>query len=281
MVRSRPLRLSLLLIVALVTASGIGFLVVDARAPASAPATPPPGRLRVVTYNIRAGLGGLDDVASDLASLTPDLVALQEVERNIPRSRSRDQAGFLGRELGFEWAFAGSFPVEEGEHGIAILSRFPILESEVLRLPQGRGRWPRVALKVRVQTPDGPVRFVCVHLARPRGWPLSNTRARLVQIDALLASLEGDALPVVLAGDFNSLPVSAEAWKLSRQLTPAWNPWRDGWATSFPLEAIGWRAGSVKIDHVFHDDQWDNHGTWVAPKGASDHRAVISDLSLK
>jgi len=261
-----------------VVAAAVG-LVVHFRTPKVWPERPPEGRLRVATYNIRAALGGLDRIADDLRPLNADLIALQEVERGIHRQRSLDQAGHLATALGMESAFAGSFPVEQGEHGIAVLSRYPILDTEILRLPRGNGRWPRVALKVRVEAPGGPLLFVALHLARPWFWPFSNTRARLAQIGALLDSLEGEPLPVIVAGDFNSLPFSAEAFRIGGELQPTWKPWRDGWATSFSLDSIGWPLGSIKIDHILHDRHWQDHGTWVAPRGASDHQPVISDLS--
>jgi len=257
---------------------GIVLLAVLFRVPDPLPPAPSPGEIRVVTYNIRAGLGGLDAVADDLRRLAPDVVALQEVERGVRRSREVDQARGLGEALGMQHAFAGSFQVEQGEHGIALLSRFPLSEVEVVRLPQGTGRWPRVALKARVDAPQGAFRIVCVHLARPWGWPLSNIGARLAQIRRIRESLAGDELPAVVAGDFNSFPISLEGIAMSRVLRNAWNPWRDGWATSFSLEAVGWPGGGIKIDHVFHDPAWESRGNWVARPGASDHRAVIADL---
>lgn len=242
---------------------------------------PPPSAdgVRVVTYNIRAGLDGLDHVAEDLRALRPDLVALQEVERGIARSRSEDQAGHLGAALDLHSAFAGSFEVDGGEHGIAILSRWPILRSEILELPRGAGRWSRVALIAHVETPHGVVCFTCIHLARPWGWPFSNTTTRLQQIDALRERLRHEDAPRLVAGDFNSFPVSLEGWALTRDLDHAWSPWRDGWGLSFPLKAIG-LVGAVKIDHILHGPRWSSRGTWVAPQGASDHRAVVADLTL-
>ncbi len=253
-------------------------IVVHLRTPSLPDHPAPEGALRIVTYNIRAGLGGLDGIAEDLQVWDADVIALQEVERGIARSRSADQPGDLGETLGRAPAFAGSFHVGGGEHGIAILSRFPISEERSIPLPQGSGKWPRVALTARIDAPTGAFRLVCVHLARPWGWPLSNTAARLAQLDALLTDLEAEELPVVLAGDFNSLPISLEALSVTRRFTTSWRPWRDGWATSFPLEAIGLPGGSVKIDHVYHDRSWKSAGHWVAPPGASDHRPVVVDL---
>ncbi|MEZ5063730.1 MAG: endonuclease/exonuclease/phosphatase family protein [bacterium] len=266
---------SVWVLVVLLIAVGVA---VSARAPDTVPPRPAPPALRVVTYNIRAGLGGMNEIAEDLRALSPDLVALQEVERGIARSRSQDQAGQIGAALGLESAFAGSFEVEHGgEHGIAILSRWPIAETETFELPRGDGRWPRVALLARIDTPEGPIRFVCVHLARPWGWPLSNTKTRLEQIHALREHLGPETLPLIFAGDLNSLPWSPEGFSLARDFEQSWHPWRDGWGTSFPLSAIGLR-GAVKIDHILHDEQWASLGSWVASPGASDHRAVVADL---
>lgn len=269
------------LVVALLVTALLAAAWIQWRSSRPWPPRPAPGHLRVATYNIRAALGGLDGIVADLEPIHADLIALQEVEHGLERPRSTDQAGHVAKALGMEEVFAGSFPVDEGdgEYGIAVLSRYPILSSEKLPLPQGKGRWPRVALKVEVDAPNGPVRFVCVHLARPFHWPLSNTVTRLGQISALLRSLEEDELPVIVAGDMNSLPYSAEGARFRLALRPAWSLWRDGWGTSFSLETIGWPGGAIKIDHVLHDGTWRSHGTWVAPGGASDHRPVFSDLS--
>jgi len=175
--------------------------------------------------------------------------------------------------------YAPSFSLEGREHGLAILSRFPLGAAETIALPQGSGRWPRVALQTRVETPCGPVRFVCVHLTRPWRVPFSHTRDRLAQLRALFESTGADSLPLIVAGDFNSTPLSPERWLIGRHLLDTWNPWRDGWATTFPLTSIGLPAGAVKIDAVFHDRSWRSLGLWVAPRGASDHRPVVADLA--
>jgi endonuclease/exonuclease/phosphatase family metal-dependent hydrolase len=256
----------------------LASLLVHFRVPEALPPGPASNELRVVTYNIRAGLGGIERITDDLRRLSADVIALQEVERGTRRIRRADQAQTLGEALEMEHAFASSFSVESGEHGLAILSRYPIRDVESLRLPRGSARWPRVALKARIDSPHGPFLLICAHLARPFGWPISNTRARLAQIRAIFDHLQDESLPVVLAGDFNSFPVSLEGIAINRNLRHAWRFWRDGPATTFPLSALGWPAGSIKIDHIFHDRRWKSRGNWVAPQGASDHRAVIADL---
>jgi endonuclease/exonuclease/phosphatase family metal-dependent hydrolase len=254
---------------------------ISAQSTEPVPPSPRPNGLRVATYNIRAGLGGMKGVTQDLKSLSADIIALQEVERGRYGSKNIDHAASLAKELEMKYAYAPSFSLEEREHGIAVLSRFPLGEIETLQLPQGTGRWPRVALKTRIDTPEGPVRFVCVHLTRPSKMPFSHTRERMAQLRAIFESLEGDSLPPIMAGDFNSTPFSPERWIISRHLQDSWAPWRDGWALTFPLSSIGLPAGSVKIDAVYHDRTWRCGGTWVAPLGSSDHCPVVADVAPK
>lgn len=243
------------------------------------PASPPPGTLRVATYNIRAGLGGLPGIIEDLRRLSADVIAIQEAEKGIYGSREIDQARTLADSLRMEYAYAPSFSLEGREHGIAILSRFPLSEIERVALPQGSGRWPRVALTTRVAFPEAATRVVCVHLTRPVRVPFSHTRDRLAQLKAVFDAIENDSLPCIVAGDFNSTPLSPERWLISRHLADSWTPWRDGWATTFPLSSIGLPLGSVKIDAIYHERTWRSIGTWVAPPGASDHRPVVTDLA--
>jgi len=244
---------------------------------------PPPGpqSIRVATYNIRAGLGGIRGITEDLRSLSADVIAIQEVERGRFGSRKIDHAATLANALGMKYVYAPSFSLDGREHGIAVLSRFPMSDPETLELPQGTGRWPRVALKTRIETPQGPVRFICVHLTRPWKMPFSHTRERMAQLRTIFASLEGDSLPPIMAGDFNSTPFSPERWIISSHLQDSWAPWRDGWAFTFPLSSIGMPAGSVKIDAVYHDRSWRCNGTWVAPLGSSDHCPVVADVAPK
>jgi endonuclease/exonuclease/phosphatase family metal-dependent hydrolase len=252
--------------------------LIHLREPPALPAEPGPGELRLVTYNIMAGFGGLDGIVADLRALAADVVVLQEVERGVRAGRPIDHAGSLGDSLGMAYAFNASFTHRSCEHGVALLSRFPLSEVTEIRLPQGDGRWPRAALAARIDAPTGPFRLVGVHLTRPWKPPFSHTRARIAQLDTLRTVLADDPLPVVLAGDFNSLPFAPEGFRLRGHLDRAWSPWRDGWAASFSLQALGLPWAAVKIDHVYHDPAWECRGVWLAPPGASDHRALVADL---
>ncbi|MCY2995293.1 MAG: hypothetical protein NTY19_46640 [Planctomycetota bacterium] len=87
-----------------------------------------PLRIRVLTYNIQHGEGtdGKIDLARTAAvikRLTPDLAALQEVDKATTRSRGVDQAAELGKLTGMHVAFGKAMDFAGGRYGEAILSR--------------------------------------------------------------------------------------------------------------------------------------------------------------
>ncbi len=99
-----------------------------------------PVRVRVLTYNIHHGAGtdGKTDLARTAGAikrLTPDLVALQEVDKATTRSRGVDQAAELGRLTGMHFAFGKAMDFAGGQYGEAILSRYPLMEIQVHSLP--------------------------------------------------------------------------------------------------------------------------------------------------
>src|SRR5438034_4329598 len=93
-------------------------------------------RLRVMSYNLRSGNGNLAGTADAIRASAPDLVGLQEVDVHwAERSNFVDQATVLGQQLNMQvrfariYQFAGAQPQDPPrEFGVALLSRFPILE---------------------------------------------------------------------------------------------------------------------------------------------------------
>ncbi|MCA9149025.1 MAG: endonuclease/exonuclease/phosphatase family protein, partial [Planctomycetales bacterium] len=62
-------------------------------------------RIRLITYNIHKGMGGLDRryrperIVDTLRHYEPDIVFLQEVDDGVPRSRGDRQVDTLGDAL--------------------------------------------------------------------------------------------------------------------------------------------------------------------------------------
>src|SRR3954452_5872853 len=116
----------------------------------------PPIPVRLVTFNTQHAVGGdhkhdLARRAKVLQALDADVICLQEVDRHFgERSEDVDQAVLLERALDIQlaWGPAIDEPGASGQsrqYGNALLSRLPVLVSDVHRLPGGGE--PRSALR--------------------------------------------------------------------------------------------------------------------------------------
>ena len=158
--------------------------------------------LRVLSWNIHHGEGAdgkvnLDRIASAIQAQEPDVVMLQEVDNRCRRSGSVDQPAELARLTGMHQVFGKAMDFEDGEYGQMILSRFPLSDLRIHRLP-GEGE-PRIAISAVADTPLGPVSVASIHL------DYKDEARQLVQAQvASAALLEAATSPVILAGDFNA-----------------------------------------------------------------------------
>jgi endonuclease/exonuclease/phosphatase family metal-dependent hydrolase len=232
--------------------------------------------LRVVSYNIKHGLGNDDTVdlartASVVRALTPDIVGLQEVDRLATRSGKIDEARVLGESLGLHHAFGRFMDFQGGAYGMAVLSRFPITGSQEVLLPEGNE--PRVALAVAVRLPDGrPLTIVNVHF----DW-VRDDGFRFAQAQKLTEFLDALPNPYVLLGDFNDEAGSRTLGLFTSRAAEAVKP-RDNrltFSSTAPVKEIdfifmaprdAWVAGEVRV---------------IDEPLASDHRPVFGVLTLR
>ena len=252
----------------------------------------PPIPVRLVTFNIHHGVGGderhdLPRLAKLLHSVDADVICLQEVDRHYgDRSEDVDQALLLSRALDMQlaWGPAIDEPRPDGQprqYGNALLSRLPILVSDVHRLPGGGE--PRSALRTMLELDGGTLWVTATHLTT-RSAP---ERAEQV---AALAGLHTERMEGgVLVGDFNAPPDAPELAALQERFSQAWElaPERDdqaGWRFWRGDEGDTFPASSPRkrIDQV-----WVSAGVGVAAarvldaEGASDHLPVVVDLEVR
>jgi endonuclease/exonuclease/phosphatase family metal-dependent hydrolase len=162
---------------------------------------------RILAYNIKHGRGNdnkvdLERTAEVIRRLNPDFVALQEVDHLVQRSGGVDQARKLALLTGLQHhAFGSFFDYQEGQYGMAVLSRNPIVQVENLRLPDGSE--PRTSLVVDVKLgPKKQLKIADVHFYRTE-------QERLAQARRLLDFLAVEQHDIVILGDFNSKPKSS------------------------------------------------------------------------
>ena len=166
---------------------------------------------RALTLNIWNRLGPWEErlrgIRAGLSTLAPDVIGLQEVVR----MGSFDQVALVNGDLGF-FSVWGQASVERGVAlGNAILSRWPILRSEVFVLPDGGSGEERCLLFAEIDAPFGRLPFFTTHL----NWKLDEGHVRVLQVKAIVEHVgrlapRGTTFPPVIAGDFNALPESDE-----------------------------------------------------------------------
>ncbi|WP_445270503.1 endonuclease/exonuclease/phosphatase family protein [Streptomyces sp. DSM 41634] len=240
--------------------------------------------VRVVSYNIHAGIGSdgvfdLDRQAAVLRALHADVIGLQEVDvRWGARSRWLDTAVELGRRLAMHVSFAPIYRIGSREFGVAVLSGHPVLAAENHRitrlstqtapdpapapLPAPAPGFGEVVLRVR----GAPLRVYVTHLDH-RGDPSVRT-AQVAEIRQIMRRACG---PKVLVGDFNAPPSAPE-------LGPLWRDVRDADPGGSTHPA---RNPVKRIDYVTVSAGVRVHGAHVDGTLASDHRPVVADLRLR
>jgi endonuclease/exonuclease/phosphatase family metal-dependent hydrolase len=182
-------------------------------------------RLRVVTFNIRHAApkdsyGGLpDQLAESCAALDADILALQEVDVGVPRSRKADLARVAADATGMAHYFAKARKhAYRGQYGNALLVRGSITDVEVMRLSGDHRHTVRVGpivLKPFREPRNAIIATVSLGPARisvATGHFAADPAARRAQLTTVAARLVERAAPHVLLGDFNVPWQRAAEW---------------------------------------------------------------------
>ncbi len=222
--------------------------------------------LRVLAYNIHHGEGmdgkiDLPRIAGVIEKGRPDFVALQEVDNGVNRSGNIDQAKVLGGLLDMHYSFAKFMDYDGGEYGLAVLSKYPIIKTQIHRLPDGAE--PRVVLEVEAKVNGKSISFASIHL----DWTKSSLR--VAQFKALDKALAIRNHPVIVAGDYNAEPGSP-TMNMARQ---------SGFIIPKSDANLTWPADkpNVEIDYIVVRGIPTVKGTSTVmdERVASDHRPVM------
>ncbi len=165
------------------------------------PSAPTPEKpvLRLVTYNIHhaEGLDGkldLGRIVAVILALKPDVVCLQEVDRNLPRTDRLDFPALLSEKLGMPGYFSANYRFDGGEYGNATFSQMPLLSWANEPLPGGEGLEPRGRLETVFDWNGAPITIWNTHLGLKRDEREQQSRHILK---------DGFAPQVIFCGDMN------------------------------------------------------------------------------
>ncbi len=254
--------------------------------------------VRFATFNICSGRSmadGLVDVdrfAAAVAELDADVLSLQEVDRDQERSGGHDLTAIAAAAMGAphqvfapalygtpgeQWTAAGDRPQSGAAYGCALLSRVPLGDVGVFRMPAaplalplwvpGQGavvvrEEPRVAIMARAEigTPRG-LTVVGTHLPFVPGWNRHQLR-RVVE------HVRSRPDPLLVLGDLNL-----------RGDTPARLTGFRALATAPTFPSFGPR---FQLDHILLRGALADLGTLTATSApslpVSDHRPLVVDL---
>ncbi|HVH25294.1 MAG TPA: endonuclease/exonuclease/phosphatase family protein [Vicinamibacterales bacterium] len=157
--------------------------------------------LRIATWNIRAARSApLSDIAAEVAAMQADVIALQEVDVRTRRSGFVDEPAALAAALGFHYAFAASIKWDEGDYGLAVLSRWPLTDIRRHRLDATTAIEPRIVLETTACARGRPLRLFNHHAD---GW-VASRESGFAELRQIVRAHMGRGLFVL--GDLNEQP---------------------------------------------------------------------------
>ena len=238
--------------------------------------------IRVVTWNIHKGIGGVDRryrperIVEVLQHIDADVALLQEVDEGARRSRRDRQVDLIGDALGLKHrAYYPNHRLREGHYGNAILSRlrFDHQENIDLTMPLKKQRGA-LHVRVSIDTSSHHVRLWLfnVHL----GLAQFERRRQLRKILQWQRAHHRHAdMGVILGGDFNDVwgrlgrhvlePEGYRGTSPSIRTFPAWGPLR-------PLDRL-FVHGPLHIERAFHS-------RLKLSRHASDHLPLIVEIRV-
>jgi len=242
--------------------------------------------LKVLTINVHKGFTFfkrrfiLPELRDAVRTTGADLVFLQEVHGTheqhalrYPGWPATSQYEFLADSMWPQFAYGRNAVYAEGDHGNALLSKFPIREYSN-HDASIHGNEQRGLLHCVLDVPGHAyVHAICVHLGLRE-----SHRAR--QIDMLaerLASLASTAV-VIVAGDFNDWRRRTDAQLAELSLVEAFTQTRGAPARSFPawwpllrLDRIYMRNATPRAAQVLTRRPWSH---------LSDHAPLVAEVWL-
>ncbi len=239
-----------------------------------------PNSVRLMSYNIARGAGGIDALERAIRAQNPDIVCLQESQGAYGNHVYSPGARIAARFPGWSMAQSGD---------VMTISRFPIISKRESVL-----RGTRRILETTLATPRGAVRIINLHVAtsfKGQSFPpvgrlerithvaanaKPSAQARLGQIAPIQKAIAAGSrqTPLLVVGDFNSPPRGLFFNAISRNLSDTWQSGGRGTGSTFPSN-----FPLLPIDHVLARGV-SIERAFVPAVHASDHRPMIVDWHL-
>ncbi|GEM_PF-507843 len=232
-------------------------------------------KLKIISINIHTaknwnGIFDLDSLVEFLKSEDPDIIGMQEVDRNwSKRSMFLDLCTELSSRLNMYHAYSASLERAQGYYGNLILSKYPIVQSRAEKLPS--------TLETRS--------FVYGQVYLAGAWiNIINTHLGLSEVDRYLQASKIDHFskglkgPLIIMGDFNAeaSDPGVQILKQNKQDLQEMSEYCS-WGT-FRAQS-GQLTG--RIDYILVSNEFEYQSFKIVDNYISDHLPLIAEISLK
>jgi vancomycin resistance protein VanJ len=261
------------------------FVIYGDRFDAPEPPPVPAGSLEITaaTYNVASIFSDVDKIVAVIDTLDADVIGLQEL--------GESHAAVFEQELSEAYPYQVLYPVSS-EYGLGLLSRYPVLNSEIITTYENdRGDLRIGLIRVEIEVEGSPVAIYVAHPPVPlpfstnSGLVLYDESVRDDQLQTIRAHVEAETMPVLVLCDCNTTDQSNGYQVLAGILTDSFLEAGRGLGFSYapqplsipPVLPLLWR-----IDYIWHNEGFVATQAVVNKKaGTSDHRPVVAELWLK
>lgn len=233
--------------------------------------------ITAMTYNIQSGHNldrqlNIDYAASVIREVQPDFAVINEVRSHSTLTGPVDQANELGRLAGYYPVFGKSIDLQVGEYGNAFLTRHPLLETEVIQIPdvpegEREGHFEHRTIQRSVIDVKGRrITVLGTHFG------LSPAEQRLA-VQKAVETIKKEENPVILMGDLNVTPDN-------EILQPMFSVLKDTADGALTPKTYPSGKPKIKIDYIFHSEHFKKISMRSMNTQRSDHRPLIARLTI-
>lgn len=232
-------------------------------------------KLKAMTYNICSGNNLQRDrnlaYAAEIINLVqPDFVTVNEVCKNTAYA-PQNQADVLGSLTGYYPIFGRSIDIAGGEYGNAFLTRKPLLEQEVIDIPDRRSEERnyyehRTLLRAVIEAGGQKITVFSTHFG------LAKVEQEAA-VETALEAIRKEINPVILMGDLNMEPDHPI-------LQPLFEALHDSAERKDDIKTFPSDEPTIKIDYILHSEEFRAVSLSSMDTQNSDHRPLFAELEI-
>lgn len=243
-------------------------------------------KLRIVTFNIHKGVSAtsrkhiLPEIKALLHELDADVIFLQEVQGEHRKRSERfkdwpegSQADFLAKERWPHHFYAQCATHEHGDHGNALLSKFPFKELMTLDISSSRFSSRGLLYAQIAITPEAqPIHLICTHFGLLR----KERTKQFTSLNEFIVEKIPENEALIIAGDFNDWRLGAlELLEKSLHLKEVFQEQEGTHAKTFPA-----KLPLFSVDRIYYRGIEPINQAVIETIKLSDHLPLMAEFEV-